>query len=218
MLEPADSALDAWLITAGAAPLTKQRTISCPEASVALREGRHQLVGRVERQRRQARVALAGRVDVEARLVGEHEQRALGRIAHDLAVDELRVARDDVGQDRVLDRVRRAGGVLDLALELVARARDRVAVGRVDHLDRRHLVHRQRAGLVRVDRRGRTERLDRGEVLEHRAVPGELGGAEREDHLQHRRHRLRNRRDRERDRAREHARSRTGRAARRART
>ena len=80
-----------------------------------LGERRHQLVGRVERQRRQPRVALAGRVDVEARLVGEDEQRALGRIADDLAVDELRVAGDDVGQDRVVDRVRGAGGVLDLA-------------------------------------------------------------------------------------------------------
>ena len=52
-------------------------------------------------------------------------------------------------------------GVLDLALEAVADPRDRVAVDGVDELDRGHLVHRQRPGLVRVDRRRRSERLHR---------------------------------------------------------
>ena len=53
--------------------------------------------------------------------MAEDEQRALGRVADELSVDELGVAGDDVRQDRVLDRVRRARGVLDLPLELVAR-------------------------------------------------------------------------------------------------
>ena len=99
--------------TAGAAPLTKQRTTSCPDASNVVGEHRHQLVGRVERQRRHARVALARAVEVEPGLVAEDQQRALGRIADHLAVDELRIARDHVRQDRVLDRVRGARGVLD---------------------------------------------------------------------------------------------------------
>ena len=71
-----------------------------------LGERGHQLVRRVEGQRRQPRVLLPRGVDVEAGLVREHEQGALGRIADHLAVDERGVAGDDIGQDRVLDRVR----------------------------------------------------------------------------------------------------------------
>ena len=119
---------------------------------LGLIEGRHQLVARVERQRGETRQLLARPVDVQPGLVREYEQGALGGIADHLAVDELRVARDDVRQDRRLDGVGLAGRVADRSLEAVADARDRVAVGRIDDLDRRHLVHRQRSGLVRVDR------------------------------------------------------------------
>ena len=74
-----ESAVAARLITAGAAPLTKQRTTSLPDCVLGLVEGGHQLVARVERQRREPRQPLARLVDVHAGLVRQHEQRALGR-------------------------------------------------------------------------------------------------------------------------------------------
>ena len=100
-------------------------------------EGRHQLVGGVERQRGQPREPLPAGFDVEPRLVGQHEQGALGRVADDLAVHELGVAGDDVREDGIVDRGGGPGGVVDLALEAVADARDRVAVDGVDAARRR---------------------------------------------------------------------------------
>ena len=92
-------------MTAGAAPLTKQRTTRWPDGVGGVVEGGHQLVGGVERQCREPRELLPGLVDVQAGLVGQHEQRALGGVADDLAVDELGVVGDDVGQDRVVEGV-----------------------------------------------------------------------------------------------------------------
>ena len=51
-----------------------------------LMERRHQLVGGVERQLGDPRVALAGSRDVQPALRGKHDQRALGRVADHLAV------------------------------------------------------------------------------------------------------------------------------------
>ena len=161
-------------ITAGAAPLTKTRTTGLPDSSLAFAEGGHELVRGIERQRREPGVRLLGAFDVQLRLVPEDQQRALGGVAHDLAVDELGVVGDEERQDRGLDGVRVAGGVLDLAVEPVAHAGDRVPVRGVDHLDDRDLVHRQRAGLVRVDRRRRAQGLHRVEALHHGAVRGEV--------------------------------------------
>ena len=56
-------------------------------------------------------------------LVPEDQQRALGGVADDLAVDELGVVGDQERQDRVLDGVGVPGRVLDLAVEAVARSR-----------------------------------------------------------------------------------------------
>ncbi len=112
------------------------------------------------------------------------------------------VAGDQVRQDRVLDRGRRARGVMDLALQPVAGAGDRVAVGRVHHhLDGGHLVQRQRAGLVGVDRRGEPERLHRREVLHDRVALGQVDPADRQDGLRHRGQGLGDGRDGQRDRA-----------------
>ena len=163
-------------------------------------EGGHELVGGVERQRREPGVGLLGALDVDLRLVPEDQQRALGRVADDLAVDELGVVGDEEGQDRRLDGVGVAGGVLDLAVEAVAHAGDRVAVGRVDHLDDGDLVHRERAGLVRVDRRGGAQGLHRVEALHDGAVGGELARTAGQDHLQHGRHGHRDGGQRQRDR------------------
>ena len=51
----------------------------------------HELVGRVERQRRDARVLLAGQGRIDAALGGEDDERALGRVADQRAVLDLGV-------------------------------------------------------------------------------------------------------------------------------
>ncbi len=132
-------------------------------------------------------------------LVAEHQKRPLGGIADDLAVLQLRVIRDDVREDGVVDGEGRAGGVLYLPVEAVADARDGVAVDGVEHLDDGHLVHRQRAGLVRVDGRRGSKRLHGDEVLDDRLLRGQLLGAGGEDHLEDGRQRRRDGRDRQGD-------------------
>ena len=196
-----ESAEAASSITAGAAPFTKQRTTGRPVASVAEVNVRHQLVDRVEREDGEPGQPGTGGVDIEGCLVPQHEQRPLRGITDDLPVDELGVARDDVGQDRGFDRRRAPGRVVDLALERVAGARDGVAIARGADLHHRHLVHRQRAGLVRVDRRGERQRLDRRQLLDDRVALRQVDPTDREDPLGHRRQCLGDRRDRQRDRA-----------------
>ena len=62
----------------------------------------------------------------------------------------------------------------------VALALDRVAAPDDDELARRHLVERQRAGLVGADRRRRAERLHRPQPLHDRALRRERLRPERE--------------------------------------
>ena len=92
-----------------------------------------------------------------------------------------------------------ARGVMHLAGQAVADARDRVPVGRVHHLDRGHLVHGQRAGLVGVDGRGEAQRLDRRQVLHDCVALGQVDPAEGQDGLGDRGQRLRDGRDGQRD-------------------
>ncbi len=68
--------------------------------------------------------------------------------------------------------------MLDRAVEVVTRPGDGEAVRGVEDLHHGHLVHGQRAGLVRVDGRGGPQRLHRGEVLDHGVVLGEVHGAQ----------------------------------------
>ena len=144
-------------------------------------ERRHELVLRVERHLRHARIQPPRLVDVDPALRREHDEGRLGRVAHDLAV----VHRGVVGerhrhQERLERRVRLAPGPEDLPGRRVALAVDREAPARDDELSRRHLVQRQRAGLVRADRRGRAERLHRAQPLDDRALGRERLRAERE--------------------------------------
>ena len=155
-----------------------------PGRVLGIGEDGHELVRGIERQGREPGVGSLRAFDVELRLVPEDEQRTLGGIADDLAVDELGVVGDQEGQDRLLDRVGVAGGVLDVAVEAVAHPGDRVAVRGVDHLDDRDLVQRERARLVRVDRRGRAQGLDGGEALHDGALRRERRRPVREDDLQ----------------------------------
>ena len=142
-------------------------------------ERRHELVVGVERHLGQARVGAARLLGVDAELGRQHDERGLGRVADDAAVvGDGRVAVEhepegepgEVGHRGAGDRPDRAGLAVALALDGEPRAG---GVERRDH----HLVHRQRAGLVGVDRARRAERLDVGEVLDDRLGLGELLGA-----------------------------------------
>ena len=167
-------------------------------------EGRHHLVGRVERQGRDPRVALAGERRVDAALRGEDDEGALGRVADERPVADLGVGAQGHRQQVLLERdVGVTAGLGDLPGRLVAVAADRVAPADDRHLDRGHLVERQRPGLVRVERRRRAERLDRPEALHDRAGGGERLRALGQDRGDDRRERRRDGRDRERDRAQE---------------
>ena len=121
---------------------------------------RHELVRSVEWKLGHARVRLARAGGVEAAFLGEDDERSLRRVA-----DELTFCHDGVGseqhwQQELLERdVRLPSNVLDRPLRRVASAGDGVASAWDRQLDRRHLVERQRAGLVGVDRRCRAERL-----------------------------------------------------------
>ena len=118
-------------------------------------EGGHELVGGVERHLGQPRVGAPRLLGVHAELRRQHDERRLGRVADHGAV----VGDRGVGVEREPEREagevghRDARDRLDRAGLLVALAGDREPVAaRVEGRDH-HLVHRQRAGLVGVDRR-----------------------------------------------------------------
>ena len=162
-------------------------------------ERRHQLVGGVERQLCNARVALARARDVQAALRGKHDQRAFGRVADHLAVRrDDRVAGERQRQHELLQVHRGlAEDVRDLAFGRVAGPRDRVAAAGDRELDRGHLVERQGPGLVGADGRGGAQRLGRAKALDDRACLGQQAGAARQDRGHDRRQPGRDRRDRE---------------------
>ena len=159
--------------------------------------GGHELVRRVERHLRDARVGPAALLGVDAELRGEHHERGLGRVADHVAV---------VGHGRVAGQaqaVRQRGQVRDLG---AGRLQDPAGLGVPAALDRevladrvqrghRHLVEGQRAGLVGVDRARRAERLDVVEVGHHGLRVGQLPGAVREHRLDERRQAGRDRGD-----------------------
>src|SRR5436305_10109962 len=80
MLCPPDRAVVARPITAGAAPLTKQRTTGVPDGPTAVLKVAISLCG-VEWQRGLSGQTLSSGFDVQTGLVGEYRQRPLGGIA-----------------------------------------------------------------------------------------------------------------------------------------
>ena len=111
------------------APLTKQRTTSPPAPVGHAVERRHELVVGVERHLGHAGVALAGAVEVDPALGGQHDQRALGRVADQLAaVVEAGVGAQRHRQERVVEVELEAALVRDLAGRGVALAADREPV------------------------------------------------------------------------------------------
>ena len=121
-----------------------------------------------------------------------------------VAVPDLGIRAEGHRQQVRLERdVGLAAGVGDLPGRRVAGAGDRVAPPDDGHLDGGHLVHRQGAGLVGVERRGRPEGLDRAELLHDGARRREHLGTLGQDGRVDRRERRRDGRDHERDRGQE---------------
>ena len=171
------------------APLTYIRTTSLPASSCHLVERGHELVGRVERDLGDARVALAGEDRVHAALRGEHDERALGRVADERRrpwPPRRRTGPSAAGSARARHVARRRPASI-WPDRRVALAGDREAPPDDRHLDGGHLVEREGAGLVGVDGRRRAERLDRAQALHDRAGLGERRGPGREDRRDDRR-------------------------------
>ncbi len=137
-----------------------------------------------------------------------HEERGLGGIALDRPLAAFLaqhgVVRQAAGcehraylveQHRVVERTAVRAQV---ALGPVAAAGDVDLARAGDDLLDRHLVLRQRPGLVRADHRRRPERLDRGQLLHDRPLLRHPLHAERQHHRQHGRQPLRHRGHRQR--------------------
>jgi hypothetical protein len=138
----------------------------------------------------------------ETRLLRQHDERPFGRVALHLAVVELGV----VAQGRDLQHPAGWFAVAvavaadgDVALGLVALAADLEAPVTGVHDADRHLVQRQRAGLVGAHHGRRAEGVDGMEVLHDGAPLGHRLHPEREGHGDDRREALGNRGDREHD-------------------
>ena len=186
------------------APLTKQRTTSRPDSSSIRWNVAMSLYVASNGSSATRGYCLPRRRRVEPTLLAQHDQCAFGGVADHLAVVHHGVAREDHRQHELLEiDIALPGDPLDPALRGVAVAVDRVAAARDRQLDRRHLVERQRPGLVGVDRRGRAERLRRAKTLHDRVRLGERLRPHREDRRDDGGEARGDRGDRERDRRRE---------------
>ena len=139
-------------------------------------DGGHELVGRVERNLSLPRVLPPRLHRVDAELGSEHNEGSFRRIPDDGAVvADRRIAVE--GQAVREGCQIRSGGARDTedrAVLVVTDSFDREPLAIRVHEMHHHLVHRQRAGLVRVDRTRRTEGFDIGEVLDNGFRFGEL--------------------------------------------
>ncbi len=188
--QPVDSSRS----TSGA-PLTQSRTNSPSWWKVAMN-----LLRRVERNLGDARGPPGQRLRLEPTLGGKREQSAFSGVADQLVVTDAAVVGErSSSQQRfeidtrvaVFGRDRTAGGI--------ALARHRKPLSPAVHGARRHLVERERAGLVRADHRGAAEGLDGRELLHDRAIARHATHAQRQRDGNDRRQSLGDRRDRERD-------------------
>ena len=90
------------------APLTKQRTTSRPDSSCIRWNVAISLYSASNGSSATRGYALAGRGGVEAALLGEHDERALGRVADHLAVADDCVRREQHRQQELARAARRA--------------------------------------------------------------------------------------------------------------
>ena len=138
----------------------------------------HELVRGIERNRRHPRVGPSGEWGVGTDLCREHHERGLGRVADNfpgignrgIAVETQSVCeKGEVGR-------RLAGNLRYPSRFGIAFALDRVPTAVDVQRSDGHLVHGQRAGLVRVDCTGRAECFDVGQVLHDGLGVGQLTG------------------------------------------
>ena len=184
-------------------------TTAMPPRSASACESAHQLPLGAERHLADALEACLPRVGEPLDLGLRDEECGLGRVALDrpLAVllAEHGVVREAPSQEHGADLVEQ-GGVVErspvdpeLALGPVARSGHlHLAGGRHHPLDR-HLVLRQRPGLVRAHDRGRPQSLDRRQPLHDRPLPRHALHAECEDDREDRGQPLRHGGDRQGD-------------------
>ena len=131
----------------------------------------HELVVRVERHLGHAWVASTHAVQVEASFGSQHDERTLCGVADQLAVlVEPGIGAERHGHQHGLEVDRCTPVAEELPDGAVPLARDLVAALPGDaELACGHLVQGQRPGLVRADRRDRSEGLDRRESFHDRA-------------------------------------------------
>ena len=145
----------------------------------------HHVVG-VEGQLGHPRVGLAGQFDVDAALLRQHDQGALGGVPNQGVVVQHRIGAQGHGHEGGLQVVALSADALDLAIEGIALACDGEAPVGDHQLPRGHLVQGEGSGLVGADGRGGPQGLDRGQALDDGPVLGQLRGAEGEQCGHHR--------------------------------
>ncbi len=161
-------------------------------------EGGHELVRRIEGNFADAWLFVLFVFRVQAALLRQHPERALGGVADQGAVAHLRVGAQRHGQQegmqpsplpRPLSRLRERG---DGPLQRIALAAHREAAPGKPAGAGGHLVQGQRAGLVGADHCGRTQGFHGGEFFQDRPVLRHAPHADRQRHRHHRRQALRN--------------------------
>ena len=145
-------------------------------------EGGHELVLGIKRHLSEARVGAPSLLGIDAELGGQHDEGGFRRIADDGAIvgnggvaveDHPQGEVGEVGHRCSGDRCNRASLAVALAFDAEPSA---VGIDDRDH----HLVHRQGARLVGVDRARRSQGFDVSEVLHDGLRVGELLGAQRQ--------------------------------------
>ena len=161
-------------------------------------QGGHELRRRVEGHLSRACAPCPFGLGIQAGLAGQHDQRALGGIAHKLGRAPLRGPQVGVVAEhrqpqcaaepcRLCLVDERAGGRhCDRALGTVAKSFDHEVRPAHDQPGGGHLVERERAGLVRADRSGGSEGLDRGQPPDDGVVLGHARHPDGERHGDHR--------------------------------
>ena len=157
-------------------------------------ERRHELVRRVKRDLGDPRAPSALDIRVDSGLGREHDESRLGRIAHDPAVvsEHAVVAHHRGHQRRSQVGAPGTSWAGDPTDRFVAVSFD-VEHGAPPDRGGRHLIERQRPGLVAADHRRRAEGPDRGETLHDRVASGHPASPDRQRHRDDSRKALRDR-------------------------
>ena len=163
-----------------------------PRVAVAVAvPGGHEAVLRLERDRIEPGPALLALRLGEPRLAAQHQQRALGGVAHhrpqavflvQAGIVAQHTGAHGQGQCRVVRDVDDAAIDAAVAHRGVAHAAHVEHMARAHHALHGHLVACQRAGLVGADHRDRAQRLDGGQAADDGVAPGHALHAQRQRH------------------------------------